>query len=167
LGVILTIYLVIDKLSLWIKNGKIEFNEFRIKKVSLIYLPIQSFLVWVFYYVYITVANQPDRPYYDLQRNSPNILRLANGGGPNESGINGALFRLLYQKFNLDYEFEYTIGIGIIVTILGLISVIYLVIFSKNIMIFKLSLTFMIAYLFFAQIGETFSFHKIFLVRIL
>ncbi len=166
LGVILTIYLVIDKLSIWIKNRKIEFNNFKIKKVSLIYLPIQSFLVWLFYYVYITVANQPDRPYYDLQRNSPNILRLANGGGPNESGVNGALFRLLYQKFNLDYEFEYTIGIGIIVTILGLISVIYLVIFSKNIMIFKLSLTIIIAYIFFVQIGETFSFHKIFFENI-
>ena len=166
LGVILSIYLVIDKLYIWIKNKKIEFNVFKFKKVMLIYLPVQSFLVWVFYYVYVTVANQPDRPYFDLQRNSPNLLRLANGGGPNESGINGALFGALYQKFNLDYEFEYTIGIGIVTTILGLISAIYLVVFSKKVGIFKLTIAFLIAYLFFVQIGETFSFHKIFFENI-
>jgi len=71
----------------------------------------------------VTVANQPDRPYYDLQRNSPKILTLANGGGPNGAGVDGSILGPLYKFLSLDYEFEYTIGIGIAVALLGLLSI--------------------------------------------
>ena len=166
LGIILFFYFVNAYILKKPKFKNRNFQRFEFSNSLYFFIPIQSFLIWLFFYVYVTVANQPDRPYYDLQRNSPKILTLANGGGPNGAGVDGSILGPLYKFLSLDYEFEYTIGIGIVVALLGLLSILYAVFLLKNILITHLIYAFTLSYLFFIQLTSTFSFHKIFFEHI-
>lgn len=122
--------------------------------------------MWLFYYVYISVANQPYRPAEEMLRNSPRIELLANGANVNGAYLSGSLFKNLYILIGLDRENEYTIGIGIIVFILLMITSIFSL-FSKNrnLKSYTLAYSIVLVYLFFIVIND-FSIHKIFFENI-
>jgi hypothetical protein len=113
--------LIGELLSLVVTKRKIDFNpNFSDAKTVFPFLPIQIFFIWLFVYIYISVLNQPYRPTDEMITNSPRLKLLPNGGNVNGAELNGSIFRFLYEKFGLNYEQEYTIGVGLMVFIFGI-----------------------------------------------
>jgi hypothetical protein len=139
---------------------KLKVSNFR---YAIPFIPIQLFLAWLFYYVYISVLNQPYRPTDEMIRNSPRIQLLPNGGNVNGAELNGSFFRFIYEKLNLNYEQEYTIGIGFFVFVISLVFLFYFLKDNSGKQE-RLSWTYsvIISYLFFVVFGNNFSIHRIF-----
>ena len=70
---------------------KLKVSNFR---YAIPFIPIQLFLAWLFYYVYISVLNQPYRPTDEMIRNSPRIQLLPNGGNVNGAELNGRMINV-------------------------------------------------------------------------
>ena len=169
LGLVLFLRYVVHIFNLVLSNrgtarNRLFLNIFSKKLIK--FLPIQIFLIWIFYYIYVSVADQPDRPNTDLFRNAPKINLLANGGTPLKTKSLIPIFEKIYQQFGLDKTDEYTIGLGILVPLFGIcISIFFLV---KN-RLDKTSLwviTFSLGYLFFINIANNYSLHRIFFENI-
>jgi len=131
-------------------------------KVFLYFLPIQTFFVWLFLYIYLPVQNVPIRPVEEMMKNSPRIRYLANGGNVGEANLDGSVFKFLYSYFNLDIQNEFAFGVGIFVTIIVFLAGLKYV--KDNFSNFKvLSLLFSITliYIYFLAITDTFSIHRI------
>lgn len=79
-----------------IKKVKLEYKYF------IIYLPINLFLFWLFYYVYLTVSDVPYRTIAELIKNSPRLEFIFSGASSNGVGIEGSIFKKLYETLNLD-----------------------------------------------------------------
>jgi len=165
LGLILFIRFLVHLVTLIISKRGFDTKKLFLSIYSrkmLTFIPFQLFFIWLFYYIYVTVANQPDRPNTDLFRNAPKINLLANGGTPLKTNSLISIFEKIYQHFGLDKTAEYTIGLGILVPLLGISISTY--IFVKN----KLSkaslwvMTFSLAYLFFINIVNNYSVHRVF-----
>jgi hypothetical protein len=143
---------------------------FRIKEIRfmqntkqyLLQLPIQVFLIWLFFYVYVSVVNQPKRPTDELFRNSPRIGLLPNGSNIDGTKLTGSFFRDIYVYLGLDFDKEYGIGIGIFTLLFGIMVLIFGLIkriFKKNQKLWIL--TFLSVYLYFVVYAEKFSFHQL------
>jgi len=157
--------LIFNYKLLMLNVKKIEFRQ-NLKQYW-VQFPIQSFLVWLFVYVYVTVANQPKRPTDELFRNSPRIHFLPNGSNFDGTKLSGSIFEDFYIKFGLDFEKEYGVGIGAVSLILGIIIAVYGVtknLFNKNQKLWIV--TFLGVYLYFVVYAEKFSFHQIFFENI-
>ena len=169
LGLILFLRLMVHLFTLIISKRGFDAKRLFISIYSrkvLKFIPIQVFFIWLFYFIYVTVANQPNRPNTDLFRNAPKINLLANGGAPLKTISVIPIFEKIYQQFGLDKTEEYTIGLGIIVPLLGISISIYLLIIN---VLSKTSLwviTFSLGYLFFINIINNYSFHRIFFENI-
>ena len=153
-----------EMISILIEKRKIRLNLNKSNlKIALPFVPIQIFLLWLFYYIYISVLNQPYRPTDEMIRNSPRLQLLPNGGNVNGAELNGSAFRWLYEKLNLNYEQEYTIGIGIFVFIF---SVFFLIKYIKENHKSTVKLTWiysiLFSYFFFTVFGSNFSIHTFF-----
>lgn len=163
-ALIIFIKKIIDLIKFLNRENKINLKLFKNLnwKIMLIFLPIQSFLIWLFYYVYISVLNQPSRPSEEMLRNSPRLEFIANGANVNGGYLSGSLLSKLYIFLGLDKENEYTIGIGISVLIFIIIaSLIYVRKrkFFGNLNSFMLSI--LLCYLYFINFNG-FSIHKLF-----
>jgi hypothetical protein len=85
-------------------------KDFRITqnvKQYLLQSPIQAFFIWLFFYVYVSVLNQPKRPTDELFRNSPRINLLPNGSNIDGTKLSGSLFKDIYIYFGLDFDKEF------------------------------------------------------------
>jgi hypothetical protein len=144
-------------------NSKIK--EFRFRQNTKQYLvqsPIQLFLIWLFIYVYVSVANQPNRPTDEMIGNSPRINLLPNGSNFDGTKLSGSLFKEIYIFFGLDFDKEHGIGIGIFSFLFGIaISIfgMYSKLFKKNQKLWIL--TFISVYLYFVVYAENFSIHQL------
>jgi hypothetical protein len=151
------ISLVVEK-----RKIRIHFDKSNFKAV-VPFIPLQIFFAWLFYYIYISVSNQPYRPTDEMIRNSPRLQLLPNGGNVNGAELNGSFFRVVYEKLNLNYEQEYTIGIGFFVFVF---SIIFLIKFLRNNLKTPSNLTWissiLISYFFFIVFGNNLSIHKFF-----
>ena len=160
----LIVKLMIDAWFLKLNKKKIEWS-FLSKlnlKLILILLPFQLFLIWLFYYVYISVLNQPFRPVEEMLRNSPRLELLPNGANVNGQYLSGSFFRHLYMIFNLDKENEYTIGIGLSVFVIFLYVILYYLYKEyKFLHDYSLGISIIFSYLIFIEINN-FSIHRIF-----
>jgi hypothetical protein len=169
-GAFFLIFTILIKEILTILNNRKEFNlHFNLSnfKYAAPFIPIQIFFTWLFYYIYISVLNQPYRPTDEMIRNSPRIHLLPNGGNVNGAELNGAFFRFIYEKLNLDYEQEYTIGIGFFVFIFSLVFLLaYLKKYNRNQEKLVWIYSVIFSYLFFVVIGNNFSIHRIFFENI-
>jgi hypothetical protein len=165
LGLVLLLRFMVHLLILIIRNQgfnlKTSFSN--ISKRKLIkFIPIQIFLIWLFYYIYVTVANQPDRPNTDLFRNAPKVNLLANGGTALKTNSLIPIFERIYQQFGLDKTQEYTIGLGILVPLLGISISIHFLLKNKLSKTSLWVITFTLGYLFFTNIINNYSVHRIF-----
>ena len=79
-----------------IKKVNLEF------KYLLIYLPINMFLFWIFYYVYLSISDVPFRTIAELIKNSPRVEYIFSGASSNGVGVDGAIFKKLYEILHLD-----------------------------------------------------------------
>jgi hypothetical protein len=91
-------------------------------KIFLYFLPIQTFFVWLFLYIYLPVQNVPIRPVEEMMKNSPRIGYIANGGNVEEANLDVSIFKFLYSYLNLDMKSEFTFGVGIFVTIIAFLA---------------------------------------------
>ena len=164
---ILTV-LIRELLSLFVIKRKIDFKpKFSDVKTIFPFLPIQFFFIWLFIYIYISVLNQPYRPTDEMISNSPRLQLLPNGGNVNGAELNGSIFRFLYEKFNLKYEQEYTIGVGLMVFLFGIFFLVKFIIENyktPSALIWKFSV--LICYSFFIVFTDNFSIHRFFFENI-
>jgi hypothetical protein len=129
LGLVLTIRLLLEAVF----RSK-EFN-FSLSKHGLqnlakqyyLQAPIQLFLIWLFVYVYVLVANDPSRSVNELLKNSPRVSYLANGSSADGTKLSGSFFKQLYLYLGLDFDKEYGIGLGLFTTFFGLLSLGYII----------------------------------------
>ena len=112
------------------KNINFSQSEYSFKSIVRQYYyqaPLQLILIWLFVYIYISVANDPLRSTAELVENSPRISYLANGSNVDGTKLSGAFFRHLYLNLGLDFDKEYGIGIGLLTSIFGLLSLGYVI----------------------------------------
>ena len=165
LGLVLFLRFMVHLFILIVSNKGFDWNRLFLVIFSrklLNFIPIQLFFSWLFYYIYVTVADQPDRPNTDLFRNSPKISLLANGGTPLNTKSVIPFFEKIYKQFGLDKTHEYTIGLGIIVTLLGISISIYFLVKNRLSETSLWVIAFSLGYLFFINLVNNYSVHRIF-----
>jgi len=164
LGLILTIRLLLE-----IVFRRKEFNfsqsQHGLKNLAKQYYlqsPIQLFLIWLFVYVYVLVANDPSRSVNELLDNSPRASYLANGSNVDGTKLSGSFFKQLYLNLGLDFDKEYGIGLGLFTTFFGLLSIGYIIykrLFSLSKYLWICAIT--IVYIYFLVWQDKFSIHKL------
>lgn len=139
-------------------------NQYSFRKlIKQYYLqaPVQLFLIWLFVYVYVLVANDPSRSVDELLVNSPRVSYLANGSNVDGTKLSGAFFKQLYLNLGLDFNKEYGIGIGLLTTSFGFLSLGYIIykrLFSLSEYLWICAIT--IVYLYFHVWPNESSIHK-------
>ncbi len=142
------------------------------KKVVTIYMlfsPLILFLIWLFYYVYISIALQPQRSIDELIRNSPRIQQIFKGAHPKLRDIDGAIFSNVYEFLDLDKIIIYGNelgdwggGLGLILP-LTTILVILLSFFNRKIIKdYSWILAIIISYCYLVVFGKDYSIHSYF-----
>jgi len=81
-------------------------------KIYVFFAPLNAFFAWIFYYVYVLVASQPERSVEELIRNSPRIQHLLVGANPNGGGMDGSILQNFYELFSLETPIVYGDKIG-------------------------------------------------------
>jgi hypothetical protein len=130
-----------------------------IDRVWLITIPIILFFIWLFYYVYISVASEPFRSKSEMVLNSPSITMLLNAGSPTQYGLKNQIFGPLYQLFGFDSPFENLIGLGLAVTFVGLVSLTFVARQGERLIRLWL-LTLVFTFLYFAKLFNNNSIHS-------
>jgi hypothetical protein len=154
------------------KRFKLNFKYKIDKKVVSIYLffsPLILFLIWLFYYVYISIALQPQRSIDELIRNSPRIQQIFKGAHPKLRDIDGAIFSKVYEFLDLDKIIIYGNELGDWGGGLGLIlplATIFVIILSffkrKLIKDYSWILAIIISYCYLVVFGKDYSIHSYF-----
>jgi hypothetical protein len=159
------IWIIIKGLKYGFKpNFKFERSMF---KIHLVFAPLIAFFVWLFYFVYISVSDQPGRPVAEMLTNSPRIQQILSGANPNGGGMEGALFGGLYEWLDLDNPIIYNNflgdwggGLGIFLPLLLIIVILVNFFIFKIIKDFSLMLAVLISYLYFTVFGNNLSLHS-------
>ena len=128
-------------------------------RVWLLAIPIIIFFIWLFYYVYISVASEPFRSKSEMVLNSPSITMLLNAGSPTQYGLKNQIFGPIYQFLGFDLPFENLIGLGLAVTFVGLVSLTF-VARQGGRLIRLWSLTLVFTFLYFAKLFNNNSIHS-------
>ena len=145
---------------------KITFNP-SVIKIYLYFAPINAFFAWIFYYVYILVASQPERTVEDLIRNSPRIQYLFVGANPNGGGMDGSILQSLYQFLNLESPIVYGDklgdwggGLGIFLPLFVTIVLFTNIFITKIIKDYSWIIAVFATYLYFMVFGNNVSLHS-------
>ena len=128
-------------------------------RVWLTAIPIILFFIWLFYYVYISVAREPFRSKSEMVLNSPSITMLLNAGSPTQYGLKNQIFGPLYQLLGFDLPFENLIGLGLAVTFVGLVSLTFVARQGERLIRLWL-LTLVFTFLYFAKLFNNNSIHS-------
>lgn len=153
-----------------ITKFKFKFSiNFKVMPIYLFFSPIFLYLTWLFYYVYISIATQPERSVAELIRNSPRLENIFKGLNPKFGEIEGAIFYPLYKFFRLDQidgngviVGDWGGGLGIALPLLT-ISIIFLNIFFKKIISnYSWILAIVLTYFYFMVLLNNTSIHTYF-----
>ena len=163
LGFVIIIRLLFE---LVIRRKELNFSQSQqdlrnLAKQYYLQAPIQLFLMWLFVYVYVLVANDPSRSVDELLRNSPRLSYLANGSNADGTKLSGAVFKQLYMNLSLDFNQEYSIGLGLFTSFFGLFSIGYIIrkrLFNLSLYLWICSISFV--YIYFLVWQNKFSLHK-------
>ena len=147
---------------------KVSFN-LKVMRVYLLFSPAILFFSWLFYFVYITIASQPDRPVDDLIRNSPRIQQILKGANPNGGGIEGSIFSELYRFLNLDTPIIYGEklgdwggGLGLFIPIATILVLLLNVFYKKYLKDYSWIGAVALVYSYFLVFGDDNSVHSYF-----
>ena len=163
LGLVLTIRLLLEAVFRS-KEFNFSLSQHGLRNLAKQYYlqaPIQLFLIWLFVYVYVLVANDPSRSVNELLKNSPRVSYLANGSSADGTKLSGSFFKQLYLNLGLDFDKEYGIGLGLFTTFFGLLSLGYIIynrLFSLSKYLWICAITFV--YIYFLVWEDKFSIHK-------
>lgn len=163
LGLVLTLRILLEAVFRSKEfNFSLSQHGFRnLAKQYYLLAPIQLFLIWLFVYVYVFVADDPSRSANELLKNSPRLSYLANGSSVEGAKLSGSFFKQLYLNLELDFDKEYGIGLGLFTTFFGLLSLGYIIynrLFSLSKYLWICAITFV--YLYFLVWQNKFSIHK-------
>ena len=90
--------------------------------------------------------------------NSPSVNNLLNAGSPTQYGLTNSIFGDLYQYLGLNRVLESTIGLGIALPLIGVISMgLFILKGSQVVRLWTISLG--LAYLYFVKIFNNMSIH--------
>jgi hypothetical protein len=135
-------------------------------KIYLFFSPIVAFFVWIFYYVYIVVASQPERPIEELITKSPRIQQILSGANPNGGGMDGAIFKNLYEMLHLENPIVYGAkladwggGLGIFLPLLFVIVLFVSSFVTKTVKDYSWIIAIALTYLYFMIFGNNLSLH--------
>ena len=135
-------------------------------KIYLFFTPINAFLIWLFYYVYISVSNQPERSLDELIRNSPRIQHIFVGANPNGGGLDGLIFQKFYTFLQIDAPIVYGDklgdwggGLGLFVPLLAIIVLLVSLLKIKTINDFSWLISIVITYSYLTVFGNNLSLH--------
>jgi hypothetical protein len=134
-------------------------NMKTLDRVWLFAIPIILFFIWLFYYVYISVASEPFRSKSEMVLNSLSITMLLNAGSPTQYGLKNQIFGPLYQFLGFDLPFEHLIGLGLAVTFVGLVSLTFVARQGERLIRLWL-LTLVFTFLYFAKLFNNISIHS-------
>jgi hypothetical protein len=163
LGLVLTIRLLLEAVFRS-KEFNFSLSQHGLRNLAKQYYlqaPLQLFLIWLFVYVYVLVANDPLRSVNELLENSPRVSYLANGSSADGTKLSGSFFKQLYLNLGLDLDKEYGIGLGLFTTFFGLLSLSYIIynrLFSLSKYLWICAITFV--YVYFLVWEDKFSIHK-------
>ena len=163
LGLVLTIRLLLEAVFRS-KEFNFSLSQHGLRNLAKQYYlqaPIQLFLIWLFVYVYVLVANDPLRSVNELLENSPRVSYLANGSSADGTKLSGSFFKQLYLNLGLDFDKEFGIGLGLFTTFFGLLSLGYIIynrLFSLSKYLWICAITFV--YIYFLVWEDKFSIHK-------
>ena len=163
LGLVLTIRLLLEAVFRS-KEFNFSLSQHGLRNLAKQYYlqaPIQLFLIWLFVYVYVLVANDPLRSVNELLENSPRVSYLANGSSADGTKLSGSFFKQLYLNLGLDFDKEFGIGLGLFTTFFGLLSLGYIIynrLFSLSKYLWICAITF--GYIYFLVWEDKFSIHK-------
>ena len=161
--------IVYSLLSMLNKNYRIHlihfFNKhilFLNKKILLTFMPVYLVLIFIFIFVYITVQRNPSRPVEELNVSLFQFINISNGAAFNGTRMNGSFFSPIYERINLVIESETQVGIGLVSTILIIITLILSKKYSLlSLSQFRLLFSALIVYFYFMDLGGSFSIHSI------
>lgn len=166
-GAFFLIFLVFIRILLGLissfKNFKLRYYFSYINKIDQIWviaIPIILFFGWLFYYIYISIVSEPFRSKTEMIINSPSVNNLSNAGSPTQYGLTNSIFRDLYQYLGLNRVLESTIGLGIALTLVGVISM-GLFILKGNRVVRLWTISLVLAYLYFVKIFNNMSIHGV------
>ena len=163
LGLVLTIRLLLE-VVFRSKEFNFSLSQHGLRNLAKQYYlqaPIQLFLIWLFVYVHVLVANDPSRSVNELLKNSPRVSYLANGSSADGTKLSGSFFKQLYLNLGLDFDKEFGIGLGLFTTFFGLLSLGYIIynrLFSLSKYLWICAITFV--YIYFLVWEDKFSIHK-------
>jgi len=140
-----------------------------IVKVYLYFSPVIVFFIWLFYFVYISVSDQPERSVTEMITNSPRIQQISRGANPNGGGMEGAVFSELYKWLKLDNPIVFNEvlgdwggGIGLFLPLL-IIAVLFSNLFvTKVIKDYSWIVAVSSTYIYFMVFGNNISLHSYF-----
>jgi len=161
-GIIVLVRLLIGlALKRKIKHLKRQMFDFKkLDKLWIVTFPVILFFSWLFYFIYISIAGEPFRSKSEMLQNSPTPLMLLNSGSPTQYGLNNSFFENFYKFLGFNSTFEKNIGLGFAVTLVGIVSITYLVRRANKIeKIWLISV--IITYLYFAKLNNNLSIHSL------
>lgn len=133
------------------------------KKILLVFMPVYTVLVFIFIFVYISVQGNPSRPVAELNVSLHRVFNIPNGASFNGTKMNGSVFSVIYENLNSATESETQVGIGlvsaILIVLLFIVSSIYRLLSFNQ---FKMLISALIVYVYFADLGGNFSIHSLF-----
>jgi hypothetical protein len=123
----------------------------------------------LFYYVYISIALQPQRSIDELIRNSPRIQQIFKGAHPKLRDIDGAIFSNVYEFLDLDKIIIYGNelgdwggGLGLFLPSVTLFVILFSFFYRKIIKDYSWILAIMISYCYLVVFGNDYSIHSYF-----
>jgi hypothetical protein len=147
--------------------------RFRVKsitqfyKIYLFFIPVNAFFTWLFYYVYISVSNQPGRPISEMITNSPRVQQIFRGANPNGGGMEGSLFESLYKWLNINKPIVFNEisgdwggGLGLFVPLVGVVIIFISLVVTKTIKDYSWLVAIVAVYIYFMVFGDNISIHS-------
>ena len=163
---------MIIRLVVLIVTKQFQFNFKSILPFYRIYLyfsPLTLFLTWLFYFIYISVSDQPGRPISEMIDNSPRIQQILSGANVNGEGIKGSIFSEIYTWLNLDKPITFNGflgdwggGLGLFLPLMTIAAIISSLFFTRIIKDYSWVISVTLTYAYLMVFGNNLSLHSYF-----
>lgn len=163
---------MIIRLVVLIVTKQFQFNFKSILALYRIYLyfsPLTLFLTWLFYFIYISVSDQPGRPISEMIDNSPRIQQILSGANVNGEGIKGSIFSEIYTWLNLDKPITFNGflgdwggGLGLFLPLMTIAAIISSLFFTRIIKDYSWVISVTLTYAYLMVFGNNLSLHSYF-----
>jgi hypothetical protein len=138
-------------------------------RIYLYFSPLTLFLTWLFYFIYISVSDQPGRPISEMIDNSPRIQQILSGANVNGEGIKGSIFSEIYTWLNLDKPITFNGflgdwggGLGLFLPLMTIAAILSSLFFTRIIKDYSWVISVTLTYAYLMVFGNNLSLHSYF-----